>query len=168
MSQKKKQFIILFVLVAILLALPASALANKRPFKARMTTDAELHQVTGSNAAGNATFVVFPGSMRFRVALYGLSGPVSGVHIHGPATTSENGPILVTLCGSPGPAAVPTCDVDSDGNLVVEGEVTSSLLGEWGLPQSVLLGYMDSELTYVNAHTSLNPMGEARGQIYPR
>jgi len=168
MNTNRRRSLIVLVVVVLLLALPVTAFARKNAFKARLTTGAELHQVIDSNASGNATFVTRPNGLYVYVRVLGMSGPVSGAHIHGPATTSENGPVRVSLCGNPAPAMVATCSVDADGTLTIEGNITSSLLAQWGLSGAQLLDWMENELVYVNVHTALNPAGEARGQIVPR
>lgn len=163
---KSKRAVILFMLIVATFVLPATVLANKQAFKARLTTDAELHEVVDSSASGNGSFVVAPDGVRFYVAVRNLSGPVTGAHIHGPATESENAPVVATLCGGPAPAAVASCVVDSDGTLIIEGYVTASLLQ--GMTAPAFIDNLNNGLLYVNVHTQLNPAGEVRGQIYPR
>ena len=167
--KKSRRFLLLMVISLLLLAIPITALANKQVWKARLTSSAEVgHEVVGSSAAGAAVFATNPdGSLHFIMTVRGLSGDVTGAHIHGPATEAENAPIIISLCGSPGPAAVASCTV-TDGDLLVEGDITSSLLASWGLSGGTLRSWMDSGQTYVNVHTALNPAGEARGQIFPR
>lgn len=168
MNTSRRRSLIILVVVGLLLALPVTAFARQRAFKARLTTGAELHQVVDSNAAGNATLVIGPSGMLVHVRVTGLSGPVNGAHLHGPASTAENASVILSLCGGPAPAMVANCDVDADGILTIDGFITGSLLSQWGLPSSQLLDWMDNGQVYVNVHTSLNPAGEARGQIYPQ
>ena len=118
----------------------------------------------GSNAAGNAWFYAFPDSVRFTMAVYGISGQATGAHIHAPAAPGANGPVIITLCGAPGPAAVATCTFDN-GNMFIEGVISSSLLQQWGITGAQFFSYFDDGLAYVNVHTALNPMGEVRGQV---
>ena len=87
---------------------------------------------------------------------------MTGAHIHGPASDSENGPVLTTLCGGPAPAAT-TCEV-VDGRLSISGE----LAGLQGVTPAQFASYVDSGMTYVNVHTALNPAGETHGQIIPQ
>ena len=102
-----------------------------------------------------------PGGYQFYLSVRGLSGPVSGVHIHGPASASENGPVMATLCGGPPPAAVATCDV-VDGTLMVSGEISGL---QPGVSPAQFIAALESGMTYVNVHTALNPAGETHGQI---
>ena len=50
--QSARRFLLLGLLTAVVFALPVTVLANKQIFKAILTTDAELHEVVGSNAQG--------------------------------------------------------------------------------------------------------------------
>ena len=161
------RLVILVSLVVLVFALPATALAYKQIFYARLTTGAELHQVVGSSAAGNATVITGPDATRFGITIRNLSGPPSGVHIHAPATPIQNAPVLITLCGAPPPAAIATCSYDS-GTLSIQGEITSSLLAQSGVTGAQFMQYLNDGLAYINVHTALNPAGEVRGQIVPQ
>jgi hypothetical protein len=165
-----KRFLFVAVIVILLAALPVTVLASKQIFKAILTTGAELHEVDESNARGSFTLGFNPdGTMRFLLNVRNLSGAPSGAHIHGPATEDENAPVLVSLCGAPAPSAAGDCVFDSDtSTLTVSGNITPSLLQQWGVTGGQFIGYLNDGLLYVNVHTSLNPAGEVRGQIYPR
>jgi hypothetical protein len=162
---RNSRLVILVIVVAMLFALPSTALANKRIFRANLTRGAELHQVIGSNAHGSIILGTWPDAIRFQAVVYNLSGPVSGVHIHAPATTSQTAPVIVTLCGQPAPAALATCTVDGNGTLLIQGQITSSLMAKWGVTAPQFLQWLQDGLAYVNVHTALNPMGEVRGQL---
>lgn len=162
---RRGKFIYFILLAALVLALPASALANKRIYKARLTTGAELHEVLDSNARGSAVFALAPDGMSFMVSVRGLSGPAVGAHIHAPAGVDANAPVVISLCGNPAPSATGACVTDADGNLTMQGEIGPSLLSAWGVSAAQLLTWFDEGSAYVNVHTSLNPAGETRGQI---
>ena len=161
---RSQRLTVIFVLVAMLIAIPTTALANKKLFFARLSTGAELHQVVGSRASGSAGFgTALDGTLRFQVFVTGLSGAPSGVHIHGPADASQNAPVVVTLCGAgPGTPVLTTCTF-SNGTLSIEGTIRGINLT--GVTPQDFFTWLDSGLTYVNVHTALNPAGEARGQI---
>lgn len=156
---------ILLVLLVLVLVLPTAAFANKRLWKAQLTTGAELHEVVGSSARGSMTLGTNPdGSLRFLMSVRGLSSDVTGAHLHGPADATQNAPVIITLCGNPAPSAAGSCNV-VDGVLIVEGNITPSLLAAWGLSGGTFFNYLNNDLVYVNVHTLLNPAGEARGQL---
>jgi hypothetical protein len=161
---RKQRLTVIFVLVAMLIAIPTTALANKKLFFARLSTGAELHEVVGSRASGTAGFgTALDGTLRFQLFVTGLSGPPTGAHIHGPATASENAAVKVTLCGAgPGVPVLTTCTF-SDGTLNIQGTIRGINLT--GANPQDFFTWLDSGLLYVNVHTALNPAGEARGQI---
>lgn len=148
------------LVITLLAALPSTASANKKLYKARLSTDAELHEVVGSSARGNFNLAATPTGYQFFLNVNGLSGPVTAAHIHGPATESEAAGVLTTLCGGPAPAAT-TCEV-VDGRLSISGE----LAGLQGISGAEFAALLDSGMTYVNVHTAQNPAGETRGQLY--
>lgn len=166
---RRKRLLFILILTAVLLAVPMAALARKQVWKARLTTGAELHQVVDSNATGSAVFATNPdGSLHFMMFVRGLSGPATGAHIHAPATAAENAPVILTLCGNPAPSAAGDCSMDADGNLMVEGDIGSSLLAAWGVGGGQLFSWLNDGLAYVNVHTAANPAGEVRGQLGPQ
>ncbi len=163
---RSKRTLIIFVILIVALVLPTTVLANKRLFKAKLSPNNELHEVVGSNAHGTAILAGAPDGLRFMVRIGDLSGPVGGMHLHGPATVDENAPVLVSLCGNPQPAVFETCDV-VDGELMIDGTISSSLLHQWGISGRDLMDMLNDGMVYVNAHTALNPAGEVRGQLMP-
>lgn len=159
----------LFVLLLVLFAFHGTALANKQVYKAQLRSDNELHEVVGANATGS--FVMGTnqdGTFRFVMSVRGLSGAPVGAHIHGPATTAENGPVVVTLCGGPAPSAVGACTFDSStGSMTIEGTITGAHL-QPGVTGGQFISWLRDGLLYINVHTSLNPAGETRGQLLPQ
>jgi len=164
---KSKGTFILFALLVIALVLPTTVLARKAVFKAKLSSGAELHEVVEANPRGGVVIGRLPSGFDFTVNVSrGLSSSVTGVHLHGPATEAENGPVLITLCGQPAPAALANCPFDaSTGSMTFDGEITSDLLAQWDVSSQTLTEYMDAGLVYVNVHTVLNPAGETRGQV---
>lgn len=162
----RKRILIIATLLLLVLAIPATALASKSIYKARLTTSSELHDVIGSSASGSAVFGRTANGLRFTMYVHNLSGPVTGAHIHGPATEAENGPVIVSLCGAPAPAAFAECTMIDASTLRLDGELTSNLFAQWGVTASTFQSWLNDGLLYVNVHTELNPAGEVRGQIY--
>lgn len=167
-NHRRLVFITIFAL--LLLTLPTTALANKKIYLAKLTTGAELHEVVGSKAWGSFALVTnLDGTLGFQMQVVNLSGAPTGVHLHAPATASENAPVIVTLCGAPAPSAAGACPFDSSTNsMTLSGKLTSSLMAQWGVTGQQLMQWLDDELVYVNLHTALNPAGEVRGQLHPR
>lgn len=166
--KRNRLMVTLLLAVMLTLAVTSTALAVKRLYKARLSAANELHEVVGSSASGSAVFVRRPDGLEFMLVVRGLSGSPTGAHIHAPATASENAPVAISLCGNPGPSAVGSCDTGYDsgtGTLQLQGQITSSLLAQWGVTAATLDGWLEGDLAYVNVHTALNPAGEARGQI---
>jgi Cu/Zn superoxide dismutase len=155
----------LLLLTVIALSIPMVALASKRVYKARLSTDAELHQVVDSDARGSMVLSRKPEGWSYMLQVRGLTGQPTGVHLHGPADATQTAGIIVTICGEPGPAAVPTCELDDDGLLTLSGDLPSSLFAQWGVSGRDFQEWMDNGLVYVNVHTELNPEGETRGQF---
>ena len=83
--------------------------------------------------------------IHWRVTHNGLSGPLTGAHIHGPAGPGQNAGVVVPF-----------------GNLAAQpitGQVRIT-------PEQ--LGQLSSGQWYVNLHTAQNPAGEIRAQLRPR
>lgn len=163
----KHRMIVLAVLLAMLLALPAAAFARKRVWTGQLTTGAELHEVVGSDARGSIAVGTNPdGSLRFALQVRGLTSAPTGAHLHGAATPEENAPVLLTLCGGPAPSVAGEC-VLIGGILTISGELDPMLL-RGGVTPAEFFGFLEDDLLYVNVHTPLNPAGEARGQLIGR
>lgn len=105
-------------------------------------TGAKQVPVNSSTATGNGTFTIntVNNTLSFNISFSGLTGTETGAHIHGPATATQNAPVLFSLpLGSP-------------------------KVGVWNYPEAqeadILAGRM-----YVNVHSTVFPDGEIRGQI---
>ena len=100
-----------------------------------------------TSATGEAEVRYEPkgGVLHWRVTHRGLSGPVTGAHIHGPAGPGQNAGILVPF--------------DNVGANPITGQFRIT-------PEQ--LGQLSSGQWYVNLHTAAHPAGEVRGQLRPR
>lgn len=161
----RRKALISVLVVAILLALPATALANKKLYKARLSTANEVHTVVGSSATGSMVLTVRPEGIDFMLSIRGLSGPATGIHLHGPAAEGANAGVIVTLCGAgPGTPVSGACPAeDANGFVILTGHIGGQNLV--GIGPGALQDMLDGGLVYVNAHTDLNPAGETRGQL---
>lgn len=99
-----------------------------------------------TGAQGNAAVTLDPTTnlMTYQVAHAGLSGPVTGAHIHGPAGTSGTGPIVVPFRNTD------RTPIQGSASLT-NAQVSQLRAGSY----------------YINVHTARNPTGEIRGQIRP-
>jgi hypothetical protein len=81
------------------------------------------------------------GMLSWSVTYSGLTGPVTGAHIHGPAGPGANAGIVVPFAPGPSP-------------ITGEAKITPAQAGD-----------LQAGLWYVNLHTAAHPPGEIRGQI---
>ena len=63
MKSNMRMLIVTLCVAAILAALPSTAQANKKLYKARLSADAEVHEVVGSTASGNFILATTPGRL---------------------------------------------------------------------------------------------------------
>ncbi len=103
-----------------------------------------LAQLSGNrlHLNGKATGTILTGTQNFIAAtltLYGLSGPPTAIHLHGPAYANTDGPVLFTFA---------------------EGETQASI----PLTRETLR-QLQAHLLYFDVHTEAHPEGELRGQM---
>lgn len=92
----------------------------------------------------DVTFDTTTRALTWRVTYSGLTGPVKGMHFHGSTPPGQNAGIVLPFKGS----------LDSPvtgGAVLTEEQAADFTGGKW----------------YINAHTSLHPGGELRGQVRP-
>jgi hypothetical protein len=102
---------------------------------------------------GTATIVKTAGVYTFTINYSGMSGPLTGGHIHGPAGTGVNANIIVPFANATGAAASGT----------LTGTFTSTNTAT--ISNDSLDVLMTNGNAYVNLHTAANPGGEIRGQL---
>ena len=86
-------------------------------------------------------------TLSYKVTWSGLSGNVTGFHIHGATDPGFNAGVIQNFSGYPtGPAGTYSGYVVADGQVFKEEEILGGKL-------------------YVNIHTALYPGGEIRGQL---
>lgn len=126
----------------------------------------EKPNATTSTATGQASVVVNSlGSLSYSVTWTGLSGAITGAHIHGPADSNSTASVLIDFqalpAGSAGQAITLTAAGSASGTVNVKGSsvITAAVSGD-SLHRLLSVG-----LLYVNVHTAANPTGEIRAQL---
>ncbi|MCA9934507.1 MAG: CHRD domain-containing protein [Ardenticatenaceae bacterium] len=147
---KKTRVTILLVVIALLLIVPATALATKQIFKAALTPGAD------GNASGSAVVAITPNGVNYMMSVRDLTEQPWGAHIH-----KADGSIVATLCGEPAPAGS-DCTMDN-GILKVFGSLTGPMIN---MTQAEFLAGLQSGEFYINVHTSAGV--EATGVLLPR
>jgi len=101
---------------------------------------------------GTATIVKNGTTYTYTITYSGMSGPLNGAHIHGPAGTGVNTVVIVPFdVTNAGAAGTLTGTFTSTNNVNISTDSLDKL--------------MTSGNAYVNLHTALNPGGEIRGQL---
>jgi hypothetical protein len=136
--------------IAGVLALGLSGCAQMRPsqkidiYQAALSGAQEVPPVaTAATGQAEVHFDTTTHVIKWKVTYAGMSGPLTGAHIHGPAGPGQNAPVAVGFTG----------------NLNVQ-----PIQGETKLtPQQA--DQLTAGQYYVNLHTAANPGGEIRGQL---
>jgi Cu/Zn superoxide dismutase len=123
----------------------AQHLSDRIMLTAELKGQNEVPPVT-TTASGVASFLLNSArdSMQVNVSVTGLSGPITGAHIH-TGSVFNNGPVLINL------------------NPFVQDNVVRMIITGADLTNN--LGRFLSGGLYINFHTSANAGGEIRGQI---
>ena len=162
--------------VVALCAAPLVANATVYQFTASLKASNEVGAVSTATATGNANLFYndmgTPGfgddSYTLTLNVLGLSGVATGFHIHGAASTTENGPVRVNLAG-------PSFFVANPGGFLLVGStaplappvIGATAAGTFNAGHAPMsfLAMLTGGLAYVNVHTALNPGGATRGQF---
>jgi hypothetical protein len=101
---------------------------------------------------GNATIVKNGATYTYTITYSGMTGSLTGAHIHGPAATGVNASVIVPF------------DVTGAGT---SGTLTGTFTGtnNVNITPDSLDKLMASGNAYVNLHTATNGGGEIRGQL---
>lgn len=141
----KKLLPLIILLVGLWTSAWADHLSSSLLFVAQLSGENEVPEVaTAGRGLATFTFDEKKSTMYFNVHLTGLSGPITGMHIHN-APEGENGPVIINLTtylnGTRAKGAVANISATS---------FAKFLTGDY----------------YINVHTAENPGGEIRGQIH--
>jgi len=122
--------------------LAVSGCATPMLFQSQLSGTQEVPP-TASRGTGVMTAKLYPDtrSLDYKIEYTGLTGPATAAHIHGPAATGANAPVLVPFASAATPIA--------GASILTQDQVDALVAGK----------------TYVNVHTAANPGGEIRGQI---
>jgi uncharacterized protein (TIGR03118 family) len=114
---------------------------------ATLNAAAEVPPVTNApNASATASLTFVGSQLSYSLTYSGLSAPPIAMHFHGPAAPTNNASVIVPLATPSG--------------------TSGSVSGTVSLTPTEM-AYLLSGSTYINLHTTNNPAGEIRGQVWP-
>lgn len=124
----------------------ASTPADDELFEARLSGGQEVPAVaTAASGEAQLRYDHRAQLLRWQVSHAGLSGPVTGAHIHGPAGPEQAAPPVIAFTGS-----LNAVTISGQARITPE-QYIQLRSGQW----------------YVNLHTARHPQGEVRGQLRP-
>jgi len=135
------------------ITIPAARVHHPRCYKATLDGAQEVPAVE-TEAEGAGKFVLMRSDrskLKYQVVLEGLSGPVTGAHIHLGAV-GEEGDVVYPLISEENPPKT------EDGKTTIGGSLAVTEADRANL---------EAGKFYVNIHTEKNPEGEIRGQLIP-
>ena len=146
-----RQTILRTALAAGVVALAAAGCSHTPPaqkldvYTATLTGAQEVPpKAGGGSGSAEVSYNSTTGKIAWRVTYSGLSGPLTGAHVHGPAAAGANAGVIVPFANSASP-------------LTGAASITPTQFGD-----------LAAGLWYVNLHTAANPGGEIRGQLSRR
>jgi hypothetical protein len=102
---------------------------------------------TPSPGTASAQFTIVNGNLNYSVVFTNLTSAATGAHIHGPADTANNAPVIIPF------STVPSA---TSGTITGTAPLT---------PLQIL--YLITGQTYANIHSVPYQNGEIRGQVMP-
>ena len=139
------------ILAALAIAAFASGVMPQNSTDKFEFTLSGSQEVPSNNSTGSATAEVkiVGDQLKVEFSFEGLTGPITGAHIHGPAPAGQNAGVIFNIVPGQFPAGT--------GSPI---EATFPITEE----QKQLIR---SGQTYLNLHTTQFPGGEIRGQVLP-
>jgi hypothetical protein len=133
--------------MALLLGLTGCSVMQPDPhlaaFTTRLTGMNESPQVnTAATGQIDAVLNKNTGLFRWRLTFFGLSGPATAAHFHGPAALGQNASPIVSM-------TTPLKNASGGRATLTAAQTADLLAGRW----------------YANVHTVTHPGGEIRGQM---
>jgi Cu/Zn superoxide dismutase len=120
-------------------------------FVASLNGASEVHAKAVAET-GTATIVKTGATYTYTITYSGMSGPLTGAHIHGPATATTNATVIVPFdIAGAGASGTLTGTFASTNNVAISNDSLDVLMRTGG--------------AYVNLHTGTNLGGEIRGQL---
>jgi hypothetical protein len=121
----------------------SAASAATIDYRATLSGKSEVPPTT-SSASGDVLATLDTGSKKlsYTITYFGLSGPATAAHFHGPAAAGANAGVAVPIGSNP--ASPSTGSVD-----LTDAQMKDLEAGNW----------------YANVHTEANKGGEIRGQL---
>lgn len=120
------------------------------PLSVSLTGAAEQPTPVSTSGAGAGLLSLEGENLTFSICYSNLSAAATAAHIHGPATTQQSAPVVISLVPFNGGA------FGTSGQLAGFVQLTPA-------QRDMILG----GTAYVNVHTANNPAGEIRGQVAP-
>jgi hypothetical protein len=119
-----------------------------------------------TTATGVASITVTKGLvLTYTVTWSGLSGAVSGAHIHGPADSNNTAGVLIDFSSLPAGSSNQAIALTETGSATGTVNVTASAVITPTVSGDSLIKLMNAGLTYVNIHAGTNVAGEIRAQL---
>ncbi len=146
MNTMYKTILAMLIMCTAFLHSAANHLSSELLVTAKLTGDQEVPPVSTS-AVGLASFTMNEDmdSVNFNIVVNGLSGPITGIHIH-EGMMGSNGGVAVNLSS------------------FIKGNQIKGTIPSSSIDKAFISGLLSSQY-YLNVHTKDNPNGEIRGQL---
>jgi Cu/Zn superoxide dismutase len=125
----------------------------------------EKPTATTSTATGVFTASLHPtnGTLSYSLSWTGLTGAVTGAHIHGPGDANAVANVIIDFSAPPAGTVNNTMTTTATG--AASGNLNLNTLTVGAVTGDSLRILLNAGLLYVNVHTAANAGGEIRGQI---